>query len=102
MTTFSERYTGQPSPGAALPLPCNGVRAESAVGPIPAAVLEELRAAPLTTGMVIGRLGYLDSPVMRKMVARELQSLGFQAQLRRSEWSPSDLVRVWVPAAERR
>lgn len=101
MSTFSDRYTGQPSPGATLPLPCNGVRYAARESALPAALLTRLHRAPLTTGQVIEFLGFTDSPVMRKLIARELISHGFDRQVRRVPEIFGAHAQVWIPGRER-
>jgi hypothetical protein len=99
MTRFIERYTGQPSPGATLPLPVSPQNDRQTSSSIPDSLLAALRVMPMSTGQVIGRLGFIDSLVMRKMVDRELQTLGFEKKAEREQGTFA-VVKRWFPRAE--
>ena len=100
MTGFLERYTGQPSPGASIPLPIAPRHDPQTSSTIPPNLLATLRITPITTGQVLGRLGFLDSPIMRKLVARELQALGFEAKPSREPGSFA-VIKRWTHHGER-
>lgn len=100
MASHPPRYTGQPSPGASIPLPVTGSGWAPGEPLIPQEIIDHIRGGtPLTTEEVAS---CIDHTVSLVAVARELRGLGFEKHRARLLNGEGTVV-VWrVPELPRR